>query len=131
MTRTRPGRHTECACYRASPSWRAALLLLAVLAVGCEQSSAPTADTAVKEMLYVDTQTGTAVIAPAASELPALHPTTGTRTLMPGLYCPTCRKWYATPPIEQINRIPGAGNCPQHKTPLTLHGPWPGDAGMP
>jgi uncharacterized protein YbaR (Trm112 family) len=77
------------------------------------------------KMVFVDTETMTAVVAGISDAVPAVHPGTGKRTLMPGLYCPHCKKWYPAPAPEQINRQPGAALCPRTKTPLVVDGPWP------
>jgi hypothetical protein len=106
------------------------LVAMAAMMAGCGEWTSADVESPAREMLFVDTRSGEAVAAPATAHLPAVNPATGKRTLMPGLYCPECRKWRATPPIEEINRQPGAGMCPVHKTPLTPHGPWPGEGAL-
>ncbi|MCP4175301.1 MAG: hypothetical protein GY758_31515 [Fuerstiella sp.] len=76
-------------------------------------------------MVYVDTKTLVAVVAPKTGSVPIVNPATGQRTLMPGLYCPDCKKWYPVPSPEQINRQKGAALCPKTKTPMIADGPWP------
>lgn len=76
-------------------------------------------------MVYVDTATMQPLVHDVATSFPAVHPTTGKPTLRPALYCAKCKKWYPAPAVDQVNRIPGAGQCPQDKTPLTADGPWP------
>ncbi len=94
---------------------------LAVIGCGGATSSEPTA----KQMVYVDTATMRPLVHDVAATFPAIHPQTGKPTLRPALYCPTCKRWFAAPDIDQVNRIPGAGQCPKDKTPLTAEGPWP------
>jgi hypothetical protein len=107
--------------------WGLQFAALLPLLAGCGAADAPPA-AALPDMLFVDTKTGEAIVAPAATDFPAQNPKTGARTLMPGLYCPECRAWHATPPIEQLNRQAGSATCPKTGALLTPHGPWPGDA---
>lgn len=97
--------------------------VLSLILAGCssDEADAVLAD----RMVYVDTKTGQAVVRDVVSPVPAVNPETNERTLMPGLYCPTCQKWYPVPPPEQINSRPNAGQCPNDRTPLTADGPWP------
>ena len=81
-----------------------------------EAASAPT--------VYYCTETKTVVVA-ARQQTPAVNPQTGRRTLVPALYCPTCRQWQPAPPPEVLQRNPGAGLCRKHKTPLIADGPLP------
>lgn len=76
-------------------------------------------------MVYVDLETKAPVVQLGTEEVPAVHPETGRRTLMPGLYCPKCERWHPTPPFDTLQRTPGAGRCPEHDLPLTSDGPWP------
>lgn len=76
-------------------------------------------------IVYVDLKTKQPVVQLACEEVPARHPETGKRTLMPGLYCPTCGRWHPAPPFETLQRTPGAALCPTDRTPLTTDGPWP------
>lgn len=48
-------------------------------------------------------------------------------TLTPAMYCDDCRRWYPVPPLEQLNRSPGAAVCPRTRKPLSLEGPLPAD----
>ena len=80
-------------------------------------------------MVYVDTATMQPMVHDVATSFPAMHPKTGKPTLSPALFCPTCKKWYPAPAVDQINRVPGAGQCPKDKTPLTADGPWPDGSG--
>ena len=99
------------------------ILFCAVLA-GCGGSS-PSVDPPANRMVYVDTATMQQLVHDVAASFPAVHPTTGKPTLRPALYCSTCKKWYPAPAVDQVNRIPGAGQCPKDKTSLTADGPWP------
>jgi hypothetical protein len=95
-------------------------------AAGCQ--SKPAAETTPPaQSVYVDTRTGQVVRAEHSAALPAVNPGTGKRTLMPGLYCAECRKWYPAPPLEVRQRTPNAGQCPRHGTALTADGPLPGE----
>lgn len=78
-----------------------------------------------QQMVFVDTKTQIAVVGPVTDQFPALNTETGKRTLMPGLYCPKCEKWYPVPSPDQINHRPDGGLCPKTKTPLIADGPWP------
>ena len=98
-------------------------LLMFRTCIGCgsgDTSAGPNAD-----MVYVDTETFVAVVAPRSGTVPTINPATGQRTLMPGLYCQVCKKWYPVPSPEQINRQNGAALCPKTKTPMIADGPWP------
>ena len=77
------------------------------------------------KMVFVDTKTMAPVVRSVADSLPAANPATGKRTLMPGLYCSTCQKWYPVPPPDEINRRPNAALCPETQEPLISDGPWP------
>ena len=91
---------------------------------GC--SDAPKApDETASRMVYVDLKTRSPLVQPSTDEVPAVHPETGQRTLMPGLYCSSCERWHPAPAFETLQRTPGAARCPKTGTPLTLDGPWP------
>lgn len=111
-------------------SMRHFCLLTTVLIIqtctGC--GSSDTSAGADADMVYVDTKTFVAVVAPKSGSVPIINPATGQRTLMPGLYCPDCEKWYPVPSPEQINRQKGAALCPKTKTPMIADGPWPENA---
>jgi uncharacterized protein YbaR (Trm112 family) len=98
------------------------LLTLSLLA-GCGQSTPVEPER--QQMVYVDMATMKPLVHDVATSFPAVHPATGKPTLRPALYCSTCRQWYAAPPADQIQRVPGAGRCPKDKSPLTADGPWP------
>ena len=103
------------------------LLLFALVAcplAGCAADAA--SDDALPDtMVYVDSETRQPVVAERSAETPAVHPDTGRRTLMPGLFCTTCQKWHPAPPLEELQRNPEARQCPTCKGPLTADGPTP------
>lgn len=101
------------------------VLWLGTLLAGCGGGSTPSNSNPPSRMVYVDTATMQPLVHDVATSFPATHPKTGQPTLRPALYCPTCQKWYPAPDIDQVNRQPGAGQCPKDKTPLTADGPWP------
>lgn len=96
------------------------LLFASALLVGC--GGGPSGDAAIEPMVYVDTETGKVVQAPP-EPTPAVNPDTGKRTLMPGLYCAQCKKWYASAPLEVAQRNPSSRMCPKHRTPMETKGP--------
>jgi hypothetical protein len=102
---------------------RVAMWLVAASFVGCGGGTEEASD--VDRMVYFDTKTKTAVVAEVSDETPALNLTTGRKTLMPALYCPKCESWHSVPPLDQINRIPGATKCRKTGADLTFEGPWP------
>lgn len=101
-----------------------ASLVLAAVLPGC-QKSPRTGDPVGGLIVYVDVETREPVINLLTSEVPTINPQTGKRTLMPGLYCPTCQRWHPAPAFDTLQRTPGAGRCPTDGTPLTSDGPWP------
>lgn len=104
--------------------------LLAFFTTGC--SDAPTVESnATTRMVYVDIETKRAVVGDARDDVPAVNAATGRRTLMPGLYCPQCRAWRPTPPLDVAQRTPAALRCPQCGTQMTADGPWPISPGSP
>lgn len=101
----------------------AAIGTLAMIAVGCGE---PVAEKpAPADVVYFDRATKKPVVAAAADKIPAAHPVTGKRTLVPALYCRKCRKWRPAPPVELQQRDPTARDCPQHKIRMTTDGPRP------
>lgn len=99
-----------------------------VFASSCGTST-PVEDPHVGQMVYIDTATGTPFAANISRETPAIHPDTGKRTLVPALYCATCKQWYPAPPLEVLQRNPAAGKCPKGHGKLATEGPWPESAG--
>lgn len=98
--------------------------VLALSLVGCGRSTEVATD-ATPRAVYVDTTTMQAVVSDLVTDPPAVNPATGKRTLMPALYCPTCRAWHPVPPPDQINRAAGASTCRKTGAALTADGPWP------
>lgn len=101
------------------------LLLAAVPFAGGCGSQQTTDGESPAPIVYVDTRTKAVVLAERTADLPAVNPATGRRTLMPGLYCAKCRKWYPAPPLDVQQRNPASRKCPKHRTPLTADGPLP------
>src|SRR5687768_11317754 len=99
-----------------------AVLLLS--SPGCSDRS-ETEPVAAKQVVYVDLETQQPVVAEASNEAPAVHPETGRRTLMPGLYCAQCERWYPSPPVEELQRNPDARKCRTCGSPLSADGPVP------
>lgn len=54
---------------------------------------------------------------------PAVDSKTGERTLVQGLYCEKCNKWYPAPPREMAERLPGGPVCYYDQTRLSANGP--------
>jgi hypothetical protein len=81
-------------------------------------------DDDIPEIVYVDTKTGSAFLL-ASKTTPETHPTTGEKTLVPGLYCSECKAWKAVGPTENRQLRRKTQNCPIHKIPLTNDGPDP------
>jgi hypothetical protein len=90
---------------------------------GCDREG--TDSPVVAEVVYVDQETRQPVVMSGATDAPAVNPATGRRTLMPGLYCPQCKAWHATPPLESLQRNPAARRCPKCQSALTADGPAP------
>ncbi|MEX0718770.1 MAG: hypothetical protein WD066_19405 [Planctomycetaceae bacterium] len=68
---------------------------------------------------FVCTETR-AVIRAAAQPTPAVHPETGRRTLVRGMYCAKCDAWF---PVPTDARHPEAIRCRKHGEPMSLTGP--------
>ena len=93
-------------------------LLLLCLISGCGETPQPEEE----RVVYVDRKTKEVFILEDSFETPAVNPKTGKRTLLRGLYCPECEKWYAVPPLEVIRRNPKSVFCPKDKTKMVLDG---------
>ena len=76
------------------------------------------------KIVYVSSETGRVVAGPA-QPIPAVDPETGKPTLLPGVYCPECRRWYAAPPPDHSPGNPKALTCRIHNVPMTTEGPLP------
>lgn len=98
--------------------------VIGLLAIGSAalflRSSAP--QKVQQQYVYVCSETGEIVVA-AAEPTPAVNPKTGRRTLLRGLYCDQCRKWYSVPPARREGANPLHQRCPKHRTPLSQNGP--------
>lgn len=97
--------------------------LVHVGVVGCGSSTSD--GNAARKTVLVDRETMAPFVLEVSESLPAVNPGTGKRTLMPGLYCPQCHKWYPVPPPDQINRQPDATLCPKTRAQLIPDGPFP------
>ncbi len=75
-----------------------------------------------EEITYVCTETGD-VSRGEWQPTPALNSRTGRKTLMQGLYCSQCRKWYPAPPPEMVNQQPRGPACPKDGSALTVEEP--------
>ncbi|MAG92727.1 MAG: hypothetical protein CMJ48_03100 [Planctomycetaceae bacterium] len=73
-------------------------------------------------MVFVCTATGE-VIRAEVQPTPAVNPKTKRATLMPGLYCRKCEKWYPAPPAEVLQRVVNGAACPKTGWPLYAEGP--------
>ncbi|WP_437203607.1 hypothetical protein [Planctomicrobium sp. SH664] len=104
---------------------RCVLLILLAMA-GC-QGGTPV-DTGEPPLVLVDNKTGEVFVAQQLPAIPAPHPQSGTKTLMPGMYCSRCRVWHVVPPVEVRQHHPEAARCPKSKTPLAMTGPVPDSA---
>ena len=75
-----------------------------------------------EEITYLCLETGK-VSEGAWQPTPALNPATGKKTLVQGLYCAKCNKWYRAPPPEMVERSPRGPSCPVTGDPLSMEGP--------
>jgi len=91
--------------------------------VGCT----PESDTSVDQIVLIDTKTGEAVVHEPVDEYPALNPLSNERTLMPAMYCSSCKVWRAVPTPEQISRLPNGTKCPRCKSQLSSDGVRPNE----
>ena len=55
---------------------------------------------------------------------PATDPQTGKQTIVQGMYCAKCRKWYPAPPQAMSERMPGGPVCSIDQTRLSVDGPF-------
>ena len=98
------------------------LFLLATLPIaGCAGDTEDRAESL--QVVYIDGETQTPVLADATNDLPARHPATGRRTLMPGLFCEFCEEWHRAPPLEVLQRSPAARQCPTCGATMASTGP--------
>jgi hypothetical protein len=104
--------------------WAAAVVLCASLwACGCS-SDEPAAAEEGQGTAYICTETSD-VFAVSGDEPKAVNPQTGRRTLAPAMYCESCQKWYPAPPLETLQRTPGASLCPKTGQSMAVAGPLP------
>lgn len=77
-----------------------------------------------QNFVFVDKESGDTFILRVKNPIET-NPVTGRQTLAPGLYCPQCQKWRASPPMEVLQQNPSASICPTHKIPMSGDGPVP------
>ena len=99
----------------------AGVLILGVLFRFTSRGSAAAAG---EDVVYVCGETGQVVVA-ALQATPAINSATGKPTLLRGVYCPKCERWYATPPPEHAAGNPKALTCRIHQILMTTDGPMP------
>lgn len=92
--------------------------------LGCSGQEVVTVHRPVSQVAF-DQKSKEAVLVLGDVTLPITHPENARSQLQPAMYCEQCRKWYPVPPLDELNRNPGAGRCPRHRTPLSLEGPVP------
>lgn len=105
----------------------AAALGFVVLALGGWWHHARGRDSQVTPVVYVCTETKEAFLAPPQGA-PAVNPKTGRRTLVRGLYCSGCGRWFPAPPARHQTGNPKPVFCRIHKVPMIYDGPPPRDA---
>lgn len=94
-----------------------------VLMVGCSQQQTTLAE--VSDRVYFDIAMQQPMTLPVQMEIPAKHPQTGKKTIVPALYCPQCGRWYASPPAEVLQRSAAAYRCPKGGHPMSPNGTRP------
>ncbi len=99
------------------------ILCLAPL-VGCGSEDSTATENVLWRVAY-DQKSKQAYLIETSVQLPVSNPENPRSQLQPALYCASCQKWYPAPPLEQLNRTPGAGKCPKDSGPLTVDGPLP------
>lgn len=77
-----------------------------------------------EDVVYVCSETGQTVVAPLQAT-PAINPAIGKATLLRGVYCPKCDRWYAMPPSDHAAGNPKPLICRVHNVPMTTDGPKP------
>lgn len=98
-------------------------ICLATCSAGCGREPVAVVDH--EHRVYVDLPTQKPWMLPVQDHVPAKHPETGKNTLMPGLYCPQCGRWYASPPVDVVQRTGSASRCPKGGHAMSPHGPAP------
>jgi hypothetical protein len=107
-----------------------AALLGAALWVGGRAAGRGPAGTVGPPIVCVCTETGAAFSVPSQSG-PAINPRTGRATLVPAVYCPACRRWYAAPPADHRPGNPRPLRCRIHDVEMTSDGPLENDDTAP
>lgn len=74
-----------------------------------------------QKIVYVDSVTGDEFLMPARSPT-EVHPQTGQRTLIPGMYCEKCQRWKPAGPMDVLQTSRHVYRCPIHKIPLVRDG---------
>ena len=100
------------------------LLLFSTLLVGCNHAESTSAEKVTRKAAY-DSKSKKAFAVDSSVQLPTRNPENSKSKLQPALYCSECKKWYPAPPLEELNRNPGAAKCPKTGAPLSLEGPLP------
>ncbi len=100
------------------------LILFFAPLVGCNSEDASITEEVLWQVAY-DQKSKQAFLVDSSVKLPATNPENSKSKLQPALYCASCEKWYPAPPMEQLNRTPGAAKCPKDSGPLTIDGPHP------
>ncbi len=98
--------------------WVLAFIALALCTVGCSSEEQPLGP----ESVFVCTESLEVFHIPA-QPTPAVNPKTGRPTLVHGLYCAKCDKWYPAPPLDVVGGNAGAITCPVHRSSLSPAGP--------
>lgn len=73
-------------------------------------------------IVYVCTETNE-TFSDQLQSVPAVNPKTGHRTLVRGVYCAECNRWYASQPSNHRSGNPRTQNCRVHHLPMTYAGP--------
>lgn len=102
-------------------SKRRITILLILCLTGCQSPSEPEPE----KTVFVDAKTQEVFVLDSGVSSPAVHPKTGKKTLRQGVYCSACKKWYAVPELEVVQKNPEAAFCPTHKTRMSAEGPLP------
>lgn len=100
--------------------------LLLVGTLGCQHAE----ETIVSEQpdqVAFDSISKLAYAIDAKIVLPIANPHNEKSQLQPALFCTKCLKWSPSPPLDQLNRNPGAATCQRDGTPLVAEGPLPKD----
>ncbi|TWT55296.1 hypothetical protein KOR42_29240 [Thalassoglobus neptunius] len=95
-----------------------------ILVAGCGSSDVASVSKPQVQVAF-DLKSRSAFTIPASINLPSENPQNPGSNLQLAMYCPECDRWYPAPPLEQIHRTPGVGECRKHGTPLSFEGPLP------